>query len=256
MIKSIFRFFKAVTILSIGLAVTTSVKAQDIENPTYLYKTTLMRAAPGQLLDLIKTLKQMKTDGYYKKLGQQPPFIMRHSQGDHWDLLLLQPMESYQLHYSADRNILNKKHHNEIITWRQAINTHVVFKSDLFAYGPDISLVAQAFADNDFYHVEMFSALAGQHAPLIHERAMENDYLVRTKRKANMIFVGDTGNDFDNFTIGFHKSMQAFAAPNPTTRQETEAAIIGAGFPEGTDIGAYLRQFLSHHHDTLATAVR
>ena len=256
MIKSVFRLFKTMVILSLGLNAVTTVQAQDIENPTYLYKTTLMRAAPGQLLELINILKQMKADGYYKKLGQDAPYIMRHSQGDQWDLLLLQPMESYQVHFSAKRSALNEKHQNAVIKWKKAINANVIFKSDLFAYGPNVSLVGPAFADNDFYHVEMFSSLAGQHAPLIHERAMENDYLVRTKRKANMIFVGDAGNDFDNFTIGFHKSMQAFAVPNPTTPEETEAAIVASGFPAGTDIGAYLRQFLNSHHDTLANAVR
>jgi len=253
MFKSIFRVISIVVMLS-----GTQVQAQevDVEHPTYLYKATLMRAAPGHLLDLIKVLKDMKELGYYDVLEEETPFIMRHSQGDQWDLMVIQPLGSYRDYYAAELIDHRHSYRDSVTKWRQAINAHVVFKSDLYAYGPDLSLVGPAFADNDFYHVEMFSALAGMHDALVHERVMENDYLVATGRRANMIFVSDAGNDFDNFTIGFHKSLKAFAAGNTATEAETEAAIVSSGFPAGTDIGAYLRRFLASHHDTLATAVR
>jgi hypothetical protein len=52
-----------------------------------LYRFVLIQAAPGRLLDLI--------DLYKKRLpviaagGDELPYIVRHSQGDRWDLLVI-----------------------------------------------------------------------------------------------------------------------------------------------------------------------
>ena len=58
--------------------------------PTYLYKTKLVQAAPGKLLEVIDLLKASQAG--FKDAGDEQPLLMRHSQGDHWDLLILIPM--------------------------------------------------------------------------------------------------------------------------------------------------------------------
>ena len=67
----------------------------------YLYKTKLVQAAPGRLLDLIELHKSSLTE--YRRTGDEQPLMMRHSQGDRWDLLLLIPMKSYADYYSPER---------------------------------------------------------------------------------------------------------------------------------------------------------
>lgn len=72
------------------------VQAPDARD-AYLYRTLLVRAAPGALLEVIDLYRdQMPT---YEAAGERP-FIMRHSQGDQWDLLLLFPMGSFADYYS------------------------------------------------------------------------------------------------------------------------------------------------------------
>ena len=63
------------------------------------------------------------------------------------------------------------------------------------------------------------------------------------------------GSDVDVFTIGFHKSLEAFAAPASVSDEEKEAAAIEAGFKDRSDLSFYLRSLISSHHDTLAVKV-
>ena len=81
---------------------------------------------------------------------------------------------------------------------------------------------------------------------------MENAYLAATGQTPNMIFRRAAGSDVDVFTIGFHESLQAFAAPAPASDEEKEAAAKAAGFKTRADISFYLRSLISGHHDTLA----
>src|SRR5678815_3357489 len=88
-------FFLLLIFLALSAA---STKASA---PSYLYKTKLVQAAPGRLLELIELHKALLTE--YRNAGDEPPLMMRHSQGDRWDLLLLIPMKSYADYYSPER---------------------------------------------------------------------------------------------------------------------------------------------------------
>ena len=101
----------------------------------------------------------------------------------------------------------------------------------------------------------MFEAAPGKAAELFGQRRMENAYLSSTGQTPNMIFRRAAGSDVDVFTIGFHKSLEAFAAPASATDEEKEAAATAAGFKGRADISFYLRSLLSGHHDTLAVKV-
>ena len=73
-----------------------------------LYKVSLFRAAPGELLPLIENMKERVQN--YKKSGGDTPFIVRHSQGDQWDLMVYEHIESYQVYYGKNASL------NSIIT--------------------------------------------------------------------------------------------------------------------------------------------
>src|SRR5215510_3226226 len=68
---------------------------------TELYRFVLIQAAPGRLLDLIDLYKKripVITAG-----GDEAPFIVRHSQGDRWDLCVIYPSGSFSSYYSEAR---------------------------------------------------------------------------------------------------------------------------------------------------------
>src|SRR6266481_88329 len=101
----------------------------------YLYKVTLVQAAPGKLLDLIDLYKARAAE--LKQAGDEAPLWMRHSQGDHWDLMVLFPVGSYSDYYQPERTSKRQKaaqagkldeKFKELIAWQE----------DLFAYGPPL----------------------------------------------------------------------------------------------------------------------
>lgn len=68
---------------------------------TYLYRFHLVQAAPGKLLDLIELLGRHASA--IAAGGDEAPFIVRHSQGDHWDLAVVHPLKSWQEYVSPGR---------------------------------------------------------------------------------------------------------------------------------------------------------
>jgi hypothetical protein len=198
-----------------------------------LYRVTTVRAAAGSLADLLDSIA-------LRRPGERPPLVMRHSQGDHWDLMLISAIDSES---AMDPAFLAPR------------SDLVAFEEDHFAYGPPWADVSSAYEENSFYHIEMFEAVAGKAEQLLEQRRMENNYLGATGLKPNMIFRRAAGSDVDAFTIGFHEDMEAFAAPSDVSDEDKEAAAVDAGFKARSDISFYLRTLISGHHDTLAVRV-
>ncbi|HEV8723000.1 MAG TPA: hypothetical protein VGW77_20485, partial [Candidatus Binatia bacterium] len=176
---------RVLSVLMISALLAPSMSAAE---PTYLYKTKLVQAAPGKLLEVIDLLKASQAG--YKNAGDEQPMLMRHSQGDHWDLLILIPMKSYADYYSAERIAKRMQifrdtqaRLDELITWQE----------DVFVYGPPLADLRKAWDSSTFFHVEMFDSLAGKESDLFKEREMENAYLKALKRPENFIFVREQG---------------------------------------------------------------
>ncbi|MDQ2856544.1 MAG: hypothetical protein M3R68_09465 [Acidobacteriota bacterium] len=217
---------------------------------TYLYKAKLVQAAPGRLVELIDFYKTSLDR--YKDTGDDQPLWMRHSQGDHWDLLLLFPIKGYSEYYSPERVAKREPH----LETRNARDELIAWQEDLFVYGPPLDELRKAFAAASFFHVEMFHSLAGKQSELFKERKMENAYLKILKRPENFIFVRDQGAAWDLFTIGAYRDLKHFAESAGIPETEQENAAKAAGFPAANRIGPYLRTLISSHHDTLAVSVK
>jgi len=228
--------------------------SEELEG-NYLYKVTTIRAATGALADLLDWEAQLSASDYYDEAGQQRPLLMRHSQGDQWDLLVIVPMQSWTDYHSVaatqKRDNAAAKHEALIA----AGQTLFAFYEDHFAYGPPWSSLKSAYAANSFFHIEMFEAASGKTSELLEQRRMENTYLDSTGQTPNMIFRRAAGSDVDVFTIGFHHDLQTFAAPADVTVEEKELAAKAAGFKGLEDLSFYLRSLISGHHDTLAVKV-
>ena len=221
------------------------------QSNTYLYKVTLVQAAPGKLTELIDLDKARFAD--LRSAGDEAPLWMRHSQGDHWDLMLLFPMGSYADYYQSER--IAKRGTAEARTAKQ-VKQDVAWQEDLFVYGPPVTELRKAFTDGGLFHVEMFISLPGMFADLYKEREMENAYAKAIHEPENFIFVRDQGAAWDLFTIGIFRDLKHYAQSADVPAKDQQAAAKAAGFESPSQIGPYLRRFIREHHDTLAVAVK
>lgn len=196
------------------------------------YEVTQMRAAQGKLPELIEKAKQWQSSLAGKAV------IMRHSQGDQWDLMLLAPVSN---------------EHSAALAFRSLTDYQMTFLATSDMSWAEMGPRAKAAG---MYHIEMFHAGAGKHKELLKERAMENAYLANTGRAGNAIFEVTYGSDVDSFTVGFHKNLQEFAKSPGLSEETSEKAAVDAGFANRADISFYLRRLIVGHHDTVANQVK
>ena len=227
------------------------VPSASAAEPSYLYKAKLVQAAPGKLLDVIDLLKASVAG--YQEAGDEQPLLMRHSQGDRWDLMVLIPMKSYSDYYTPERLA---KRMRALKNMQAKLDELIGWQEDVFVYGPPVTELRKAFGSSTFFHVEMFDSLAGKEADLFKEREMENAYLKALKRPENFIFVRDQGAAWDLFTLGAYRDLKHFAESASIPEAEQEAAAKAAGFEAANRIGPYLRTLIALHHDTLAVSVK
>ena len=230
------------------------VPAEAAATNQYLYKTTLVQAAPGKLLELIDLYKARAAA--YQAGGDEALMWMRHSQGDHWDLLILFPIGSYSDYYQPERVAKRKKADESLAASAEQFKADIAWQEDLFVYGPPLADLREAFAKGAYFHIEMFIALPGKFADLNHEREMENAYAQALKEPTNFIFIRDQGAAWDLFTIGVFRDLKHYAQSADVPAKDQEAAAKAAGFESPGQIGPYLRRFISTHHDTLAVAIK
>jgi hypothetical protein len=218
-----------------------------------LYKVTLVQAAPGKLPELIELYTQRAAA--LQQAGDEAPLWMRHSQGDHWDLMILYPLGNYTDYYQAQR-YKKRMGAQFYANLDDKFKEDIAWQEDLFVYGPPLTALRKAFAEGAFFHVEMFVALPGKFADLYKEREMENVYAKALKQPENLIFSRDQGAAWDIFTIGIYRDLKHFAESADVSPKDQEAAAKAAGFEAPSQIGPYLRRFIREHHDTLAVAVK
>ena len=215
-----------------------------------LYKVSLFRAAPGKLLPLIDNLTSRTKD--YEQKGGETPFIIRHSQGDQWDLMVYEHIVNYESYFSHQQQL------NKVFSPDYGDNFYdmVAFHENIYTYGPDYKITKELFEQNGFFHVEMFVALPGKQAELLKQRNMENIYLQEIGRGENLIFTSTTGGSWDCFTLGGYRDIKHFAESADISLEVEEKAAIKAGFKGVNDISPYLRSLITMHHDTLGGKVQ
>lgn len=197
------------------------------------YRMTLLRAAPGRLLDLVAAIKAGPA---------REGLVLRHSQGDQWDLMVLLPLES-KAPLSSDAALASLAS-GELVAWRE----------DELVRGPAFATLAPQ--GTALCHVEMFVALPGKREALVKQREMENAYLAALARPQNAVFVGEWGASWDVFTLGAYRGWKHYAERDDIPPEKSTAAAKQAGFEGDDRIGPYLRSLIQTHHDTLATPIR
>ncbi|MCH6548055.1 MAG: hypothetical protein IH798_06370 [Gemmatimonadetes bacterium] len=239
------------------LALLAFLALTPIQDDTYLYKVTLIRAAPGHLLDVIDAYRDRVP--VYDAAGEQRPVMIRHSQGDHWDLMVIEPVQSLPAYYASDRvarrvsagEAAGASPHEFDARLQQIIS----WKEETFFSGVPVQEFRRLFDAANYFHVEMFVALPGKGQELHEERVMENEYLRRIGRPQNLIFAKALGGSWDSFTLGFYRDIKHFAESADTPADLQQEAAVAAGFEGADKIGTYLRELISRHNDTLAGKV-
>lgn len=203
-----------------------------------LYRMTLLRAAPGRLLEFVQDVKTRVAANAKPDAGRS--LVLRHSQGDQWDLFVLIPAGSGPA--PVDRMRLAAP---ELVAWQQ----------DEIVRGPDLAGFP-GFADASLCHIEMFVSLAGKRDELVREREMENTYARALGRPTTAIFVREFGAEWDVFTIDPYRNWKHYAERDDIKSDAALAAAKQAGFESDSQIGQYLRSLINTHHDNLVTVVR
>lgn len=223
-----------------------------------VYQAVFIRAAPGRLLELLDAIAARQP--VYEAAGEHRPIVLRHAQGDQWDLMLLVPIAGMAERFGPER----------AARWRRAaqaagfdeagfarrMDESIAWREELFVVGPPAAVLDSALDRSGYFHLEIFQALAGKRDSLLQERAMENDFLTRIGRAPNFVFRRLAGAAWDLFTLGLYRDLPHYAEPGRLSADAEEAAARAAGFQSRADIGPYLRRFIASHHDTLGSLVR
>src|SRR5512138_1421165 len=203
-----------------------ALQAQPAEPSTDLYRFVMIQAAPGKLTELI--------DLYRGRLpviaagGDELPLIVRHSQGDRWDLLVIYPSGSFSTYYSPERvakreqaaaasgvsNAQFAKRFYDLVGWHE----------DVYVEGPPVATLRSYVGDAKLVHLEMLQALAGQRDALIAERRMENAFNRERGRPGTLIFTHEQGAAWDVITLDAYRDWRHYAESDAIPQQVNDAA--------------------------------
>jgi hypothetical protein len=226
--------------------------------PPVLYRLQLLQAAPGRLLELIDVVR--KHSALAAAAGEATPVIMRHSQGDHWDLAVLWPMGDWDAYFSqarvARREAAARASGWSAVDVERELGPLVSWHEDLYLRGPSVEALRAHVADAGLLHYEMMQALPGRRDALIEERRMENAFNRGRGRGEALIFVRDAGAAWDVVTLGAYRNWAQYAESDLVPKETSDAAARKAGFTGADGVGPYMRTLISTHRDTLGPPVR
>ena len=222
-----------------------------------LYKFVMIQAAPGRLADLLALYRSRVP--VMEKTGDEMPVLVRHSQGDRWDLLVIYPIGSFTAYYSperiARRDEAGKTSGVTNAAFQDQLYQLIAWHEDVFVWGPPVAELRSYVAGNAVAHLEMMQAMAGQHDALARERYMESDFNAYRGRPRMLVFTHEQGAAWDVITLDAWKDWRQYGELQMVAPDVSEAAAKKAGFPNADAVTATMRRLINSHHDTLGTFV-
>jgi hypothetical protein len=223
-----------------------------------LYRFLMLQAAPGRNPDLQALYRQraaVLTAG-----GDEAPILIRHSQGDRWDLLLIFPTGSFADYYSRDRiarrEVAAKNSGIDAAAFAKQAADLTTWHEEVLVYGPPVSELRTYLADKSLAHLEMLQALAGKRDELVKERQMENAFNTGRGRPGALIFTHEQGAAWDVITLDAWRDWRQYGELQMIPADVSDAAAKKAGFANADAVGVYMRSLITTHHDTLGPIVR
>ena len=223
----------------------------------YLYRFVIIQAAPGRLVELIDLYK--KRAPVIVAGGDELPYIVRHSQGDHWDLVVIYPSGSFTDYYSRERIVKREAAAAasgvSSAEFARQFYSMVAWHEDLFAEGPPVEVFRAHVKEAGLLHFEMMQALPGKRKALIEERRMENTFNRERGRGETLIFTHEQGAAWDVITLAAYRNWRQYAESETIPTEVSEAAARKAGFESAAGVGPCMRTLISTHRDTLGPPV-
>jgi hypothetical protein len=241
------------------LAVLPTLAAAQAPLPTRpeLYKFVTIQAAPGKLPELLAAYRERAP--VMAVNGDELPVVVRHSQGDRWDLLVIYPIGSFTAFYSAERvakrDAAGKASGVTNAAFQERLYQLIAWHEDVFVWGPPLAELRAYVQGMTVAHLEMMQAMAGQHEALTRERYMESDFNVNRGRPRMLVFTHQEGAAWDVITLDAWKDWRQYGEAQIVAPDVSEAAAKKAGFANADAVGVAMRSSINTHHDTLGSFV-
>ena len=222
-----------------------------------LYKFVTIQAAPGKLPDLLAAYRQRAP--VMARNGDEMPVVVRHAQGDRWDLLVIYPVGSFTDYYSrermARREAAGAASGVSNAAFQAQLYQFIAWHEDVFAWGPPLADLRGYVQGATVAHLEMMQAMAGQHEALTRQRYMESAFNVNRGRPPMLVFTHQEGAAWDVITLDAWKDWRQYGEAQMVAADVSEAAATKAGFTSADAVGVAMRSLINTHHDTLGTFV-
>jgi hypothetical protein len=222
-----------------------------------LYKFVTIQAAPGKLPELLAAYRERAP--VMAANGDELPLVVRHSQGDRWDLLVIYPIGSFTAFYSpervAKRDAAGKASGVTNAAFQERLYQLIAWHEDVFVWGPPLAELRAYVQGMTVAHLEMMQAMAGQHEALTRERYMESDFNVNRGRPRMLVFTHQEGAAWDVITLDAWKDWRQYGEAQMVTADVSDAAAKKAGFASADAVGVAMRSLINTHHDTLGTFI-
>ncbi len=228
-------------------------KAMATTGVQELYEAHFVKAAPGKMREMIDAYVNAPAD----PSASAPPLVLRHVEGDDWDLLVLTPygkedkmtlapMSAAEQQWIARTRPLRATHTDTIVVgpaWSETRTALAAQKSDVETAG-----TAGTSGDRNVYIVTTYRALPGHRDQL--EQVLTKLAALRPGRTVTMQHMEGAAWDFVSVTR--YASWSDFASDEMTPDMQ---ALRAQGFtgPEGPSLA--LREHMAEHHDTIAVPV-
>ena len=246
-------------LLAAAVVSTASSAAAQVAMPARpeLYKFVNIQAAPGKLPDLLAAYRQRAaviTAG-----GDELPIVVRHSQGDRWDVLLIYPVGSFTDYYSrermAKRDAAGTASGTSNAAFQARLYELIAWHEDVFVWGPPLAELRSYVQGTTVAHLEMMQAMAGKHDELTKERYMEGAFNENRGRPRMLVFTHEQGAAWDVITLDAWKDWRQYGEAQMVSPEVSDAAAKKAGFANADAVGVTMRSLINTHHDTLGSFV-
>lgn len=241
------------------LAVLPALASAQVEVPPRpeLYKFVMIQAAPGKLPDLLAAYRDRAP--VMAVNGDDAPIVVRHSQGDRWDLLVIYPIGTFTTFYSAERmarrDAAGKASGVTNAAFQERLYQFIAWHEDVFVWGPPLTELRAYVQGKTVAHIEMMQAMAGQHEALTRQRHMESAFNINRGRPRMLVFTHQEGAAWDVITLVGWNDWRQYGEAQMMAPDVSEAAAKKAGFASTDAVGVAMRSLINTHHDTLGIFV-
>ncbi|MCC6987691.1 MAG: hypothetical protein IT181_01750 [Acidobacteria bacterium] len=222
-----------------------------------LYKFVTIQAAPGKLPELLAAYRDRAP--VMARNGDEPPIVVRHSQGDRWDLLVIYPIGSFTEFYSrermATRDAAGRASGVTNAEFQTRLYQFIAWHEDVFVWGPPLAELRAYVQGMTVAHLEMMQAMAGRHEALTRQRYMESAFNVNRGRPRMLVFTHQEGAAWDVITLDAWRDWRHYGEAQMVAPEVSEAAAKKAGFASADAVGVAMRSAINTHHDTLGTFI-